>query len=133
MAPQILTAASRDDWQMGSQRNCRLRQFGSIFAPPAHCCAKHPPQCHAQERVGGIWTVIHVLFQLTALTGRSTTAYQRHRVDLDQQSCRAEVNGSIGIEHIGLSKRKLFRLETCRVLVEEIAEIGCRLMRGGDC
>src|SRR6185437_6503856 len=108
-------------------------KFGSILAPPAHCCAEYPPQCDAQERVGSIRTIIHVLLQLTPLTGWAATPYERHRIDLDQQCRRAEVNRSVGIKHIGLSKRKLLRLETCRVLVQQIAEVCCRLMRGGDC
>ncbi len=129
---QIFTATGRDDRQMGSQRNRRLRKFRSIFAPPAHCRAEYPAHRDAQERVRSIRTVIHVLLQLSAFTGRPTTAHERYRVDLDQQSRGAEVDRSIGIEHIGLPKRKLFRLEACWILVQQIAEIGCRLMRGGD-
>jgi len=53
-------------------------------------------------------------------------------IDLDQQGSGAEVNGRIWIEHISLPKRELFCLETRRILVQQVAEVGSRLMGRGN-
>ena len=71
--------------------------------------------------------------KVTAFTGWSPAPYERYRIDLDKQRRRADVRRSVGVEHVGFSKRKFFRLETCWVLVEQIAEICCRLMSRGNC
>ena len=109
-----------------------LRKLRTILAPTAHRRAENPPHRDAQERVRSVGTVVHVLLQLAALTGRSPPANESDGIDLDQQSSGAEVNGRIGIEHISLPKRELFRLETRRILVQQIAEVGGRLMSRGN-
>jgi hypothetical protein len=42
------------------------------------------------------------------------------------------VTGGFGIKYIGFAERKLFRLETRRILVQQIAEVSGGLVRCGD-
>ena len=54
---------------------------------------------------------------------------QSNRIDIEQQGSRAPFRGRFRIENMSFPKRQLERMQFRRVLVKQIAQVRCRVMR----
>ena len=60
------------------------------------------------------------------------SALERDGIDIKHQSRRTFLIRGLGVEHLGFTERQLEGLRALRVLVQQIAQIGGRLMCGRD-
>jgi hypothetical protein len=62
----------------------------------------------------------------------SLSAHKSNRVDVEQQRGRAPLPSRFGIKKMGFPERQLKGMHSVRVLVEQVAQIRCRIVRGCD-
>src|SRR5262245_5677178 len=67
-----------------------------------------------------------------SLTAAAAAAHKLHGIDLQQKGRRAALGRRLGIEHVRPAERQVESLRTSRVLVQQIAQVRCRLVRGGN-
>ena len=56
-------------------------------------------------------------------------ANQSNGIDIEQQGSRAPFRGRFGVENMCLPKRQIERMQVCRVLVKQKAQVRRRAMR----
>jgi len=56
-------------------------------------------------------------------------ANQSNRIDIEQQGSRAPFRGRFRVENMGFPKRQLERMQLCRVLMKQVAQVRCWVMR----
>ena len=77
-------------------------------------------------------TIVDVLGQEPVAPLRAPPANERHGVDVEQQRGRAPFFGDFGVEDVGLAETQVERLYPVGVLVQQISQVGRRLVgRGG--
>ena len=59
-------------------------------------------------------------------------ANESNRIDIEQQGSRAPFRGRFGVENMCFPKRQLERMQFRRVLVKQIAQVRCRVMRSSE-
>jgi hypothetical protein len=106
-----------------------IHEFGTLLAPAGESAAKYLGNRNAQERGGGIGTIIDVLLQCAAFTAwTATISHQAHRINFDQQCDSATFVAGLGIKHMRLSESETERLRSRRILAEQVTQVRGRLM-----
>src|SRR5688500_5515288 len=100
-----------------------------MFASPSERTSKHPRDRHTKKRRRDIRAVVDVLVQRPSLTRWSfATSHQTDRVNVEQKRRSTTFDICFRVEHVRLPERKLKRMQSRRILVEQIAQISRRLM-----
>ena len=120
-----LAAPHRQHVDPGRERDRRRRQLGPVLAAALEGRAEDLGDRHAQERRGGVGPVVDVLGQQEALVGVLAPDHA-HRVHVEQQAGRAALGADLGVVDVGLAEAQVERLEPVRVLVQQVAQVGCR-------
>jgi len=132
-AQQLRAVAAGYGRQRGLEWDRRLGQLGAVFAAAAQGRPEYVGDGDAEERRGDVRAVIDVLLQREpAPLLPASLAHQPDRIDVEEQGDRAALGGRLGVEDMRLPERRLERLQARGVLVQQVAEIGRRLMCGGD-
>ena len=128
------TAPARDDGELYLERNLLIREFGPLFAATAHCRGEHLGQRHRHERRSGKGPVVDVLGEGEVAPPRpAMIAHKSHGVDSDDKGHGAFLVGCRRIEDVGRAEGQFRSVEPVRVLVQQVAEIGGRLMGRREC
>ena len=106
------------------------RELGSVLAAAVHRGAVQLRDRHAQERRRHIRPIVHVLGEREPIG--CPAAHQRDGIDFEQQGGRAALFGGLRIEDMRLAEGQRDRPQVAGVLVQQVPEVGCRLMRGLD-
>jgi len=132
-AQQPRAIATGHGRQRGLERDRRLGQLRAVFAAAAQGRAEHVGDGDAEERRGDVRAVVDVLLQREpAPLLPASFAHQSDWIDVEEQGGRAALGVRLGVEDVRLPERRLERLQARGVLVQQVAEIGRRTMRGGD-
>jgi hypothetical protein len=126
---QLLAAAAWDRGQLGAQRDRGRGQVGALVAAAGQRGAECGEERDAQQRGRGVRPVVDVLREPGVTAG---PAHEADRVDVDQQRRGATVLGGVRIEHVRPSERQRQLLHAVGMLVQQMAEIGRRPVRGGE-
>ncbi len=129
---ESFTAPARQHGQARLQRKRRRRQLGSVLAAARQGGAEDLADSHAQERRRDVRAVVDVRFEgLPRCLGTLARTAEADRVDVQEQRRGATGLCRLRIVDVGPTEGQGKRLEPCRMLVEQIAELGGRPVGGG--
>jgi hypothetical protein len=127
-----LASATRQDGETRFPRKLARGELRPLLAPPGERRGEHPRQGDAEERGRHVGSVVDVLLELAALTGRSSpTADEPDGIDLEQQRGRAALRVGPRIDDVRLPEGQLEEVRPKRALVEQEAQIRGRRSRAG--
>ncbi len=119
------------------QRDRRRRQLGPVLGVAAQRGAEHLGQRRGQQAGGGVRPVVDVLAEAEPLRHGAAPApaaptTQPRGVHLQQQRRRAARRVGLRVEDVRGAARQIEAVQPVRMLDQQVAQIGGRLMRGGD-
>ena len=129
-AYEFLAAAYRQRRDDGLQRNGAVGEFLPRVAYAGHRGPKCFVQGHREEGRRRIRSVVHILVEQAL--GAALSAHQTDRVNVEEQRCFAARLTGLRIEYPGLAEAQLDRVQPVGMLVQQKAEVGCRLMGARD-
>jgi len=89
-AHQIFSATCCNHRHLCDKRNRCLGRLLTLFALSVQCSSEEPSQGDTHERIRTVRPIVHVLFELPALSGRTATAsHQTYWIHFQQDSSRA--------------------------------------------
>ena len=112
------------------ERNGAVGERLALARGARHGGAKHPVERHAEQRRRGIRTIVDILVEQAL--GLAAPPHQLDRVDLEQQHRLAALGAGFRKQHIGPTEGVLGLVHASGMLHQEIAEIGRRLVGGGN-
>ena len=124
---QLLASAERHGRDVRLEKDRRGGQLGLRAAAAAQSGPEHARYRHAQERRRDVRAVVDVVAQ-----HRPGSAHQRQRVDVEQQHRGAARLLGRRIEHVRAAEGQVERLQLPRALVQQVPEVGRRLVGGRD-
>lgn len=126
----LTTAARRKRGNGGLERDGAVGQRLALAAAPGDRFAERAAHGDGEERGRSVGPIVDVLREQSLAAALST--HQRHRIDVEHERRRASVVAGLRIEEPRAPERQLHVVEPCRVLVQQVAEVRCRAVRGRD-
>ena len=123
----VVRAPARKRRDLGSERQRLADQFRPVPATPAQGTAEHARDGDAQERRRDIRPVVDVVGR-----HRAAPADEGDGIDIEEQCRRAALFRRLRVEDMRLAERQFEGLDPGGILVQEISQIGGRVVRGGD-
>ena len=122
-------AAARGHREPDLESMASAGELRTLLAPSGHGRGEHLAEHHRRERRRDVRPVVHVLGEGEVVALRPRPAPdEAHRVDVNDQSRRAPLLAGLGEEHVSHAEPELGGVMAARVLVQEVAEIGGRLV-----
>ena len=112
------------------QRDRRRRELRPLARDAGHRRAERLVERDRKEGRRRIGTVVDIL--IATPFGAAATAHQSDRVEIEDQRCLAALRIGLREKHGSTSKGQLDFMGAIGMLHQQKAEIGGRLMRGGD-
>ncbi len=124
-------ATARWQWDnAGFQRYRGIREVLPVPCRTRHRAAQHLGHRNRQQGRGGVGPIIDVLILQTVTRPAATN--KAHRIYVQDQDRLAPVLGRNRIEEMRLAERQVGLVAAVWMLMEQIAQIGCRAVGGGD-
>nr|BFE54007.1 hypothetical protein GCM10017745_74340 [Saccharothrix mutabilis subsp. capreolus] len=124
---QPLDQGVRQHGDPDAQRDRRRGQLGARLAAPVHGRAEDGAERDGEQRAGHVRPVVDVLGERAA-----GTSHQRHGVHFQQERDRALLLVGAGVEDVRGPRRGLELLRPVGVLVQEVPQVGGRLVGRGQ-
>jgi hypothetical protein len=114
----------------GRANSNRARSIGPVLAAALEGRAIDLRERHAEERRGAIGPVVDLLGEQAL--GCPLAPDDRHRFHVEEEAGGAAVFARVRVEYVRLAEAQVLALEWLGVLVQAIAEIGARAVRGRE-
>src|SRR5215472_18825463 len=118
---------------MHLKRESGSGELGPCLAPGGHRRPEYPRQGHRHQARSRIRPVVHILTQAESVSCAlaAPPADQTDRIYLKQQRRGAPLCRGLWVEHVRCSRGHLERLNSRRILVQQVSEVRRWPARGG--